>query len=317
MSRCGGCVRPRGAVGLIAHRSPLFTLKSENGVNCVMATEKFFDPTNPHSTEDGTVYFRDGGSLSSYGAVPQPPQARSNKIEVEHGGAEAKPAVAESAPAVAEAGRGDTTEAQQEVVLEAIEDFAELASRYPERAARWVAVLRDVVSAGALAKRTHARHKRRFSLLSKLNLEDSISFDKTVSEAVHALREDYKRHAARQNLISSPEKIRSKPRWHGVHKEGMKASEFLHLHFADELANGLRVSDIREFDERLFYSLQNESRRLGKDVSDLGFEKTTKVLNDRRASLAAVLGTTPGDAAFADFFSSMHTRLEQASRSRD
>lgn len=163
-------------------------------------------------------------------------------------------------------------------------------------------------------------------IANRLDLDTRIALQKAIAHtlnedypeiaAIGELREDFGRHVARSRLLPAQERLQAKPKWQGTSKEGMKASEFLLKNYALEIEAGLRMSDIRDYDERLFYGLHNEARRHGLEFSTLGISQTNKVLNDRRALLSDVIGQSPAADEFATYFSSMSNKLDATSRGR-
>ena len=118
-------------------------------------------------------------------------------------------------------------------------------------------------------------------------------------KAVSSLRVEYHKHKTRQTILPICETLKGRKKWHGTHAEGMRASQFLHKHYSDVLEKGMRLSDLRQYDEHLFFSLRNEAA--GKDISELGIDQTNKAIDRRRYLLATILGEDLNEQSVADF----------------
>lgn len=144
-------------------------------------------------------------------------------------------------------------------------------------------------------------------------LPDALSGHPILS-ALKEFRTDYARHVQRQDILADDDRLRSKPRWRGTDIEGVKPSEFVCRHYSAEIEAGLRYSDLRQCDERLYLSLRNQARNAPEVIEELGFDKSHAVMAARRHILAQVLDQPVTEPEFSSYFNGLHQARSKPDR---
>ena len=130
--------------------------------------------------------------------------------------------------------------------------------------------------------------------------------------AIKALRIDYARHLARRDMLADKDRFARKPRWQGGHKEGIKASEFLKRHYAQEFEAGLRITDIQTFDPQLYKALRNEASRTRTSFEEMGLPGIHQVAARRRDIMASLIGDAVQEPDFSSFFTAIQQPKSRA-----
>lgn len=150
-----------------------------------------------------------------------------------------------------------------------------------------------------------------FELISEPdNTIDARSADhELLFQQIRNLREDFAKHVMR--LQSTPSEKHMD--WPGKRAAGMKASEWVKLHYRDEIDNGtFRLEDIRTVPGRpdqqspLYTALRDEARRADPpfSTSDIA-PHTSRVYQERREAIATLLGVDAGSDEFTSYINSL------------